>query len=343
MRRIAIAAIIAFMALGAWLWYSSESTPPSVDMGQPLPGYEPAGKSEQESSQRSPFTVTGGQSEDANSSGLVRISPADSPPTNINVSSIADMPPVDVASVGREPITDSQYRELRDRLQNDPGLLQRFIDEFRQEQDPERLARLAQLLGDIGGEAVTLMASELIYSGDPAARKLGLSLLQRIQPGNENARNIASGLLATEIEPQVLVDTLTSLSQPGTVDEQSRNFLAGQVAFLTEHEDSAVRSISLNILSRWSTDDRYTTVLLNGLTDSEPVVREAAAYAMVGHEDSSEQVISTLMQVALDTEADKAVRNAVFLALRRMGISEQQRQQLLDAERIMNQVVRGTH
>ncbi len=70
-------------------------------------------------------------------------------------------------------MSDTDYESLVARLESDPGLLQQLIDEFRQEQDPERLALLARLIGEAGGPAVTQIASELIFSGDEASRELG--------------------------------------------------------------------------------------------------------------------------------------------------------------------------
>jgi hypothetical protein len=247
---------------------------------------------------------------------------------------------IDVTQIGREPLGDDDFESLVARLQSDPLLLQQMIDEFRQEQDPVRRALLARLLGDAGGPGVTMVASELIYSGSDEARALGLDLLQRVQPGNAEAREIASGLLATEVEPGVLVDTLTSLAQPGVVDAGSRAFLTDQVALLASHEDARVRGISLDILSRWSTDGRDTPLLLNGLVDNEARVRESAAYALVNHEDDSQPVIDSLWRVAQDDSEAEPTRRAAILALRSLTLSEAQRSELAATERQLDTVRR---
>jgi len=220
---------------------------------------------------------------------------------------------IDVTSLGRSAITDAEFLQLAEALRSDPELLQQLIDELRQETDSERRTALARLLGEVGGEGLTLTASELIYSGDAESRRIGLDLLRKIQPGNAAARDIASTLLATEVEPEILVDTLSVLAKPGSVDDSSRQFLSEQVAFLAEHESAAVRSVSLDILSRWSKDGQYTEVLRNGLSDVEPVVRELAAYSLVGHDNVSPALIDSLLLVAEDSsELDRPRRGAIL-------------------------------
>lgn len=239
---------------------------------------------------------------------------------------------VDVTTVGRSQISDSDFLQLADALRSDPILLQQLIDELRQETNAERRALIVSLLGEVGGESITLTASELIYSGDATNRQLGLNLLQQIQPGNSAARDIASTLLATEIEPSVLVDTLSTLSSPTASDEASRDFLIEQVAFLTSHDDATVRSISLNILSRWSKDGQFTEVLRSGLIDAEPAVRGAAAYALVDHENVSPALVNSLLSVAVNpTEYERARRGAI-LALKGMPIEGIVREQVMAAE-----------
>ncbi|MBX2879481.1 MAG: HEAT repeat domain-containing protein [Granulosicoccus sp.] len=256
--------------------------------------------------------------------------------TDDSSSSMLDTP-VDVTTLGRAPIqSEDELQALLARLRSDPALLSQLIDELRQETDPERLKLLAQIVGEVGGEQVALVASELIFSGDETSRALGLDLLQKIQPGNPEAREIVSGMLTTEVEPAVLVDTLTTLAVPGDVDDQSRAYLADQVAWLSDHQDASVRSVSLDILSRWTRDDQYTHVLLGGLDDQSDIVRRSAAYALAEHEDKNPQVIDRLILSATDHSETERVRRAALLALSRMPLTDQQRQSIKQTERELN-------
>ena len=243
---------------------------------------------------------------------------------------------VDVTAIAYSPISDAEFEQLVAQLRNSPELLQQLIDEFRQETDVNRQLQLLRLLGEVGGPSVTLTASELIYSGNPESRSIGLELLQRVQPGNAEARDIASSLLATSVEPDVLVSTLTTLARPGDVSDENREFLAQQVAILATHNDDAVRSVSLSVLSRWGTGEQFTAVFIDGLNDTADVVRESAAYSLVGRGDASPAVISALMAVATDSTEYEQARRGSILALRGMDISIQQQATLDRTERDLN-------
>jgi hypothetical protein len=242
--------------------------------------------------------------------------------------------------LGLQNLTEAQMQSLVGRLGADPQLLDSLIDEMRQETDPERRKLLAQILGEVGGDSVMLLASEFIFSGDSISRELGLDLLQMVQPGNSQAREIVAGMLATEVEPQVLVNTLTTLAVPGDVDAQSRAYLSDQVAWLADHEDPGVRSVSLDILSRWTANPQYTPVLLDGLNDESEHVRTSAAYALVSHEDQSPEVIDRLFSVLDNTTESKQVRRAAILALRNMPLSREQQQIVNTTEQELNTVIR---
>jgi hypothetical protein len=332
--KVATASGLIAMAVTAWFWYSPESGLRAVDEARHDGALSGGADSGVETSV-SPFAVaptsmtshldtgTLPQQEDAGAQA-----------------SPAEQPAVDVSQVGRAPMSDADYESMVARLQMDPALLDQLIDEFRQEQDPSRLALLARLLGEAGGAAMTQVASELIFSGNEASRDLGLQLLRQVQPGNSQARDIASGLLSTEVEPKVLVSTLTALAKPGFVDDDSRALLSDQVALLASNDDAGVRGISLDILSRWSTDGRDTPVLINGLLDPEARVRESAAYALVDHEDPSDAVVQSLFVVVRDVEEQRFIRRAAIMALRSMPLDDAQSNELQRTERELDTVIR---
>ena len=245
-------------------------------------------------------------------------------------------PEVDIYNLGRSGISDADFKSLTERLNADPEFLQAIINEFRLETDTARLRRLAQLLGDVNVPEVTALASEPIFSGDPATRKVGLELLKYIQPGNSEAQALVSGLLATEYEADVLVDTLTALAVPGTVDDETRVGMSEQVALLAAHPDASVRRSSIDILSRWTNDPAHTPIIVNGLQDEDRFVRQTSAYALVGHEDQSYEVIQSLMSVAADTNEVVRVRRGSILALKGMAIDDATRQRVAAIELQLN-------
>jgi len=335
---------ICALAGAAWFWQSGARLPAdqvvpgdttdAVALNDPSSSDSTSAKA----SKPSPFSLEDSSNTASTAPAVpesVDSTPVEAPAVKINQGSEAGRlfaQSIDVTRLGRSAIDDTELLQLTEALRSDPDLLQQLIDEFRQEPDAERRAALARLLGEVGGDSVTLTASELIYSGDATNRQLGLNLLQQIQPDNAAARDIASSLLATEVEPEVLVDTLTTLARPGAVDDSTRQILSDQVAFLADHEDAAVRSVSLNILSRWSKDGQYTEVLRNGLADKEPVVRESAAYSLVGHKNVSQTLIDTLLSVAVDSTENERARRGSILALKGMPIDDAVRQLVIAAE-----------
>ena len=247
-------------------------------------------------------------------------------------STATPLPAVDVREIGRSDLADAEFESLAARLASDPELLAALIDEFRSETDPERRRRLALLLGDVRDPAVSVLAAELIYSGDPDSRALGLDLLGRIQPGNGDARDMISGLLSSESDGEVLVGTLTAMAVPGAVEPGERQALAEQVSLLTSHADPSVRRTSLDILSRWSDSPEHTPLLLDGLVDGDPIVRRTAAYALVGHEDASEDVMRDLFAVVENTSEVERTRRGAILALKGMPLDDERRRLLEDIE-----------
>ena len=233
--------------------------------------------------------------------------------------------------------SEDELRELVDSISADPALLQLLMDAYRQELDPLRRQTLASILGLVGGEQVTELASELIFSGDATQRAEGMDLLQSVQPGNAIARDIVSGILATEVEPDVLIDALTALAKPGSVDAQSRAQLSDQVSRLATHDSEDVRGISLGILSRWADGVAYTDVFVSALDDTSRHVRTAAVYALHDHVENQELVVDRLFSVLRNTDEHLRVRSAALLSLKSQTLTPAQ---LLELERLEIELTR---
>lgn len=327
---IVLSTLIALAAASAYWYVSTTGQPVDADSantfttGNEIPDGTQAGSD-------SPFAV--GQSDSRAATAAEQLELAlNTPPRPPSLTQLPSSQPL----VWDSSLNDEQLRSLANDLQANEASLQQFIDDFRQETDPALKKLRANVLGDVGGEQATLVASELIFSGDSASRTLGMGLLQQIQPGNAAARDIVSGMLATEVDPPVLVEALNALASPGQVDTQSRAYLSDQVAWLTTHQDDRVRSISLDILSRWSNDGQHTDALLAGLDDASEYVRAAAAYALVSHEEKTPVVIERLLRTLNNEQEPKAVKNAAILALRAMPLSTAQAAEIDQLERQLN-------
>ena len=330
MKHIVFALAIAVVLAGVGYWYSISKMPATqeADANDSEKGEITAAPSERNDNVKSPFVVN--NTKDSTST-------ADVVPDNTKDEGATErsadrkLPP----DWGAE-LSDEEFNNLVAVLKADASLFQQLIDDFRQETDSARKQRLAILLGAVGGDEITGLASELIFSGDSESRALGLQLLQDVQPGNAQARDIVSGLLSTEVQPEILKDALSVIAKPGVADAQSRATMSDQVALLTKHEDDGVRSISLDILSRWSQDGRYTDTFLAGLDDQSEYVRASAAYSLANHEDPSPVAIERLFGLVRDAEELKTVKRAAVLALRSMPLAESQLVELAALEKQMN-------
>ena len=291
-----------------------------------------------ESAGVSPFAVRVDENESAHSQGSSQNNEINDTSDSAGIADAGIPQPLQSLD---QQLDEANFMRWVEQLRLDPALLNSLIDQFRQETDPFRKQQIADLLGTIGGEQITQLASELVSSGDAESRTLGMSLLQDVQPGNAQARDMVSAMLSTEQETPMLIDALTALASPGEVDDSSRQHLADQVALLTSHQDDGVRSISLDVLSRWSQDSQYTDILMAGLDDESQYVRASAAYALVGREnDSSSTLIDRLFSVASDPDEVKRVKRAALQALRSMSLTEAQREQASSLEQQLNTVVR---
>ena len=337
MKHTAFVLVIAAVLAGIGYWYLNSKTPAiqEAENGESSNGDITAARPVETDDAKSPFVVD--ETEDSD----VVAAPVPGDTENNNTSGVTQiatdrkLPP----DWGAE-LSDEDFNNLVALLKSDPGLFQQLIDDFRQETDSARKQRIARLLGSVGGEEVTGLASELIFSGDDESRALGLRLLQDVQPGNEEARDIVSGLLATEVQPDILKDVLSVMAKPGVVDAQSRANLSDQVALLTSNEDDGVRSISLDILSRWSQDGRYTDTFVASLDDQSEYVRSSAAYSLADPGQQSPAVIDRLFGLVRDADELKTVKRAAVFALRSMSLSESQLAELAALEKKMNTQLR---
>ena len=325
---VALAAVAA-VALGTWRFLSRDGAVVDVAAGDVVVERDGSEAPDPGAAAESPFATAGPAADAVDARRAVPAEPAVPAPAPTTV----DDSPVDLASLGREPIGDDEFERLAARLRDDPALLAALIDEVRSETDPVRLERLLRLLGDVDDPAVTALATELVYSGDDASRTLGLDLMKRIGGADAGVVSAVSGLLSTEVDGEVLVPALTALARPGRVGGAEADALAGQVALLTGHEDPAVRRTSLDILSRWSDDATYTPQLLAGLDDPDPTVRRTAAFAFVGHADDSDEVRRALFAVAEDDASEEAPRRGAILALRGMPVGDDERARIDAIER----------
>lgn len=238
--------------------------------------------------------------------------------------------------IARSAISDAEFERLAQLLRSDPALFHNLLEEFRLEVDAERLSRLTLLLAEVGGGELTLLASDMVYSGDATSQLAGLELLRRIQADDPAARDIIITLLSGETNADTLVATLNAVSTPGVADPAQTRSLVDQVKPLASHENVQVRRNSLTILSRWASDASVTPQLRAGLADSDSGIRSTATYAFVDYPFVTHEVKLDLLGVLENAEENRRIRSGALLALQSMELDAQQQSRLETAIRQFN-------
>jgi len=221
---------------------------------------------------------------------------------------------------------DSEFRRMEARLSSDAALRMQLLEEFRNYPGSDRAKQIAALLGPFDDPEIIETASMLVYSGDPDSQKMGLELLSRMQPHNDEARNIAIDLLSSVDDPATLVSTMNVLAIPtDDANAEQRQLLADNTNSLSNHRDPRVRSHSLSIMSRWQQNSATTVAAIEkGLTDPEAAVRASAVYGSNNMTSPSEALIDNLLSIAENTDEKRTVRSAAARALGKMTLSPTQ-------------------
>jgi len=242
--------------------------------------------------------------------------------SDTNVATI-NSPGVDAASVAIEPLTDEEFERLEQQIRADRQLRLQLLEEFRYNTDPARAKQLAALLGPYNDPAIVQTASELAYSGDLQSQIAGLDLLARVQPRNDEARNVAIDLLSSGNDPTLLVATMNVLATPArTATPDQRQLLNDNLGNLANHYDPKVRGQSLALIGRWDKNsDVARESLSRGLTDSDPAVRSRAAFAINNIRNPDDSMIAGLLALAENTDDKKSARYAALSALEKMQLT----------------------
>ncbi|MEM7256320.1 MAG: HEAT repeat domain-containing protein [Pseudomonadota bacterium] len=249
-----------------------------------------------------------------------------------NAKPLLQEPSVDVTEVGLSPLTDEQYAQIQSQLGNDNALLDRLLEEFRYNTNPQRATQLAALLGEHNLPEVVDVAAELAYSGDPLSQRMGLDLLSRLQAQNSRARDIAIELLSSESDPSLLVSTMNVLAIPSNgASAEQRNALYDNTALLASHHDYRVRSHSIALIGRWN-KEQGVAVLADALADPHEQVRARAVSAMHGLTNPGTNVINRLFDIAENTNEQKTTRQSALFSLKKMPLSTEQQQRYRQAQ-----------
>ncbi|MBX2836084.1 MAG: HEAT repeat domain-containing protein [Gammaproteobacteria bacterium] len=235
----------------------------------------------------------------------------------------AEFVPVDeaVATVALGTWDDAEIERLTDLLNSDPAFAEAVMQEFRSEADPQRLKRLANLLGELDDPALVPLAEEMLYSGNVESQQAGFLLLNKVQSKDPAARDVAMRVLSGESDPGTLVSAINILARPADIDDEQRTDILNHITPLIGHDDPMVRRRSYSTLARISDPGEATDTLLAGLNDSDPKVRQSITYSFITNAVDDQAVIYTLLSVAENVQEAPITRQGALQALRQLTLS----------------------
>lgn len=211
--------------------------------------------------------------------------------------------------VGHAAPSDEEFYRLAALLRNDPEFFAQIAQEFQSETDPVRLERLAFLLGEAGGTALTDIASQMVFSGNIESEKAALSLLSRTQEKDPAARDLILQVMSSRHDQSVLIAALNAMAQETTdISDDEKQNIANHISPLTQHSDPSVRRHSYTMLFRWASDlDHLRPQLMAGLRDPDPRVRRSTAFGFMDYPQMDQ--VTKLELFSMLNNSDETTRN----------------------------------
>lgn len=217
-------------------------------------------------------------------------------------------------------VAEPAWDALRDAARADAELLQKLIDRYDSILAPRQRARLKVLLTDVGGEPVAAFSQRLATSRDPAARKDGFEMLQRLPAELQSpvVRELIRTAWYTEQDPAVLSRALIAL-KPGAAAPDAQTL--DQLRHLTYGQDPAVRANSLMQLAQWDKSPGMEEYVYQAVIDASAEVRRAGVMAALESGSRSARLKDALLTMIQNGGESEEVRGYALDALRFFSLS----------------------
>ena len=150
-------------------------------------------------------------------------------------------------------------------------------------------------------------AEELAINVDPARRRLGFLLLQRVSIPTAEVHELLVQSLTTEQNPTVLSQVILALGRAVPPPDETGAVVV-PLRYLVDHADATVRAASVEMLALWDTPATAEVTLYRGLMDPAREVRLAAVTTVAASGIHSERLKATLLDMARDPNESLAVK-----------------------------------
>jgi hypothetical protein len=207
---------------------------------------------------------------------------------------------------------------LGEALLRDPGLLDEALARLQTERDPQKLAALAALLGQVHHPAVDALAVQLAQGADPQLRAAALDILDAFETPAAVAPAVA--ILAHERSPDLVARAIHALPEPcGFGAAEAAPVAAELRRQATGAEDAEVRRRAALAYAHWGGADAEEVLILSLRGDPSPDVRAAAAFGLEARRARSAEAIGALVAAMQRQGEARIVRDNAYQALSRVG------------------------
>lgn len=225
--------------------------------------------------------------------------------------------------VAQEPMLDEEYYRVVEILKSNPDFLLAVIAEFQGESDLRRLAKLAELLGEVEDPAITTTAIDMLASGNASSKKAAFKLLGNIQHRDINAQQAILQSISSSTDAPMLVSALNALSVADrSIPIDRRTDITNRITPLIQHGDSDVRRHGYITLFRWAADmEHLLPQLTTGLRDSDEQIRRITALSFAEFPQTDEQIKLELFTMLNNLAESNRNRKAAASALKKLDLA----------------------
>jgi|GEM_PF-2722081 len=214
------------------------------------------------------------------------------------------------------PLTQSQWSAIK----NTPGAATFLLNELNNTFDPEQRKKIEVIMRNLPKSEKILITQQLVNETNETDRRLAYALLKKT-PTASLPTNVAESVaynLYQETTPDALIDNL-SIVRKITSSQMDTHGVLSHVNQLTQHQDANVRAQALDTLSYMDNSQETLRVVMQGLEDNNPTVRQAAAIALFNYDELNEDAYNKLLDISNDLGEDNKVKEEILAYLSSEG------------------------
>lgn len=227
-----------------------------------------------------------------------------------------------------EPGSDRALQgALAQALASDTNLFRTVVEEYGRTEERRFRATLGELIAASARPDVSGAGTELTHEARGLQRGAGFELLARLRPTPEPYA-LAMQAVVEETDPTALAGAMMALRSPSLPSNADARQLLPRFIALAHHPDALVRGHAIQQLADWDkAGEQATPIVLDALSDTDRLVREAAVGAVMIGGLRSEGLKGALLHTAGNPGEDPTIRSSALAALKRFALTDAEQAQ----------------